>query len=109
MFGYETGQLTGLPIEILLPDRYQKHHPQLRQGFMLDPTTRPMGQHRELYAKRKDDSEFPVEIGLTYLEGDKKRLCWPPSQMYQRLKKHSKTYKALLMKKQPCWLNAPYY
>jgi PAS domain S-box-containing protein len=72
MFGYETGQLIGLPIEILLPDRYQKHHPQLRQGFMLDPTTRPMGQHRELYAKRKDDSEFPVEIGLTYLEGDKK-------------------------------------
>ncbi|WP_127023949.1 PAS domain-containing sensor histidine kinase [Rheinheimera mangrovi] len=72
MFGYETGQLIGQPIEILLPDRYQKHHPQLRQGFMLDPTTRPMGQHRELYAKRKDDSEFPVEIGLTYLEGDKK-------------------------------------
>jgi two-component system, sensor histidine kinase PdtaS len=72
MFGYETGQLIGLPIEILLPDRYQKHHPQLRQGFMLDPTTRPMGQHRELCAKRKDNSEFPVEIGLTYLEGDKK-------------------------------------
>jgi len=72
MFGYETGQLIGLPIEILLPDRYQKHHPQLRQGFMLAPTTRPMGQHRELYAKRKDNSEFPVEIGLTYLEGDKK-------------------------------------
>jgi PAS domain S-box-containing protein len=72
MFGYEAGQLTGLPIEILLPDRYQKHHPQLRQDFMLAPTTRPMGQHRELYAKRKDNSEFPVEIGLTYLEGDKK-------------------------------------
>jgi PAS domain S-box-containing protein len=72
MFGYEAGQLTGLPIEILLPDRYQQHHPKLRQGFMLAPTTRPMGQHRELYAKRRDNSEFPVEIGLTYLEGDKK-------------------------------------
>lgn len=72
MFGYEAGQLTGQPIEILLPDRYQQHHPKLRQGFMLAPTTRPMGQHRELYAKRKDNSEFPVEIGLTYLEGDKK-------------------------------------
>ena len=72
MFGYEAGQLTGLPIEVLLPDRYKQHHPQLRQGFMLAPTTRPMGQHRELYAKRKDNSEFPVEIGLTYLEGDKK-------------------------------------
>ena len=72
MFGYEAGQLTGLPIEILLPDRYQQHHPKLRQGFMLAPTTRPMGQHRELYAKRQDNSEFPVEIGLTYLEGDKK-------------------------------------
>ena len=72
MFGYDAGQLTGLPIETLLPDRYQQHHPQLRQGFMLAPTTRPMGQHRELCAKRKDNSEFPVEIGLTYLEGDKK-------------------------------------
>lgn len=72
MFGYEAGQLTGQPIEILLPERYQQHHPALRQGFMLAPTTRPMGQHRELYAKRKDNSEFPVEIGLTYLEGDKK-------------------------------------
>ena len=72
MFGYEAGQLTGKPIEVLLPDRYQQHHPKLRQGFMLAPTTRPMGQHRELYAKRKDNSEFPVEIGLTYLEGDKK-------------------------------------
>ncbi|CAI3800647.1 PAS domain-containing sensor histidine kinase [Rheinheimera sp. MM224] len=72
MFGYEAGQLTGQPIEILLPQRYQQHHPKLRQGFMLAPTTRPMGQHRELYAKRKDNSEFPVEIGLTYLEGDKK-------------------------------------
>jgi PAS domain S-box-containing protein len=72
MFGYEAGQLTGQPIEILLPERYQQHHPALRQGFMLAPTTRPMGQHRELYAKRKDNTEFPVEIGLTYLEGDKK-------------------------------------
>jgi PAS domain S-box-containing protein len=72
MFGYEAGQLTGKPIEVLLPARYQQHHPALRQGFMLAPTTRPMGQHRELYAKRKDDTEFPVEIGLTYLEGDKK-------------------------------------
>lgn len=72
MFGYEAGQLTGKPIEVLLPDRYQQHHPKLRQGFMQAPTTRPMGQHRELYAKRKDNSEFPVEIGLTYLEGDKK-------------------------------------
>lgn len=72
MFGYEAGQLTGQPIEILLPERYQQHHPALRQSFMLAPTTRPMGQHRELHAKRKDNTEFPVEIGLTYLEGDKK-------------------------------------
>lgn len=72
MFGYQAGELTGQPIEILLPERYKTQHPALRQGFMLDPTTRPMGQHRELCAKRRDNSEFPVEIGLTYLEGDKK-------------------------------------
>lgn len=72
MFGYEAGELTGQPIEVLLPERYQQHHPALRQGFMLAPTTRPMGQHRELHAKRKNNTEFPVEIGLTYLEGDKK-------------------------------------
>ncbi|WP_186435231.1 PAS domain S-box protein [Rheinheimera sediminis] len=72
MFGYQAGELTGQAVEILLPERYLKHHPALRQSFMLDPTTRPMGQHRELCAKRRDGTEFPVEIGLTYLEGDKK-------------------------------------
>lgn len=68
LFGYQRSQLLGQPMEILVPERFRRHHPQLRGGFMTDPRSRPMGAGRDLYALRKDGSEFPVEIGLNPIE-----------------------------------------
>lgn len=68
LFGYAHDELLGRSIEILVPERYRQGHPALRQGFFTRPQSRPMGAGRDLYALRKDGSEFPVEIGLNPIE-----------------------------------------
>ena len=68
MFGYESNELRGRSIEILIPEKYKDHHPGLRNTYCSDPQVRPMGKGRELLAQRKDGSQFPVEIGLSPLE-----------------------------------------
>jgi PAS domain S-box-containing protein len=68
VFGYERSELIGRPVEILLPQRLSAQHPKLRQAYFDTPQSRPMGIGRDLYARRKDGSEFPVEIGLNPIE-----------------------------------------
>jgi PAS domain S-box-containing protein len=65
LFGYERDELVGRPVEILVPLSLRAAHPAARNAFIAAPTRRPMGAGRDLYAARKDGSEFPVEIGLT--------------------------------------------
>lgn len=65
LFGYSQGELIGKPIEILVPEKFRSAHVRLRKGFTLDPRPRPMGAGRDLYGRRKDGTEFPVEISLT--------------------------------------------
>jgi formate hydrogenlyase transcriptional activator len=64
LFGYEPGQLVGVEIEALLPERYRQRHVELRADFSVDPSVRPMGVGRELFARSRDGHEFPVEIGI---------------------------------------------
>lgn len=64
MFGYDRSALLGKPVEILIPQRYSTQHPAMRSGFFSKPSARLMGVGRDLYARRADGSEFPVEIGL---------------------------------------------
>jgi PAS domain S-box-containing protein len=68
VFGYNRSELLGQPVEMLVPERFRKHHPGLRTSFFADPKSRPMGAGRDLYALRKDGTEFPVEIGLNPIE-----------------------------------------
>lgn len=66
MFGYKSSELTGKPIEVLIPDRFKSHHHELREGFYHKPANRVMGHNRDLYGKRKDGSELPVEVSLSH-------------------------------------------
>lgn len=64
LFGYGREELLHKPVEVLLPERYRAQHPELRRGFFASPEARRMGAGGDLFALRKDGTEFPVEIGL---------------------------------------------
>ncbi|WP_085374997.1 sensor histidine kinase [Magnetospirillum sp. ME-1] len=68
VFGYSRDEMLGRSVEMLVPERYRHDHPGLRATFNADPLSRPMGAGRDLYARRKDGSEFPVEIGLNPID-----------------------------------------
>ncbi|HEX2574585.1 MAG TPA: histidine kinase dimerization/phosphoacceptor domain -containing protein [Polyangia bacterium] len=68
MFGYTRQELLGAPVELLVPERYGVRHVEERASYFGEPRTRPMGEGRELAGRRKDGSEFPVEISLSPLK-----------------------------------------
>ena len=68
LFGYTRAELIGQPIESLVPARYRRGHELHRDGYMLDPRTRPMGANLDLYGLRRDGREFPAEISLSSIE-----------------------------------------
>lgn len=69
-FGYLRNEVLGQPIEVLLPEDVRLHHVRLRDDFVESPSNRPMGSGRELYARRKDGTIFPVEISLSHFTKD---------------------------------------
>jgi two-component system, LuxR family, sensor kinase FixL len=70
-FGYPREELLGGPIEMLLPERVRSDHEGFRRDYLCDPQARPMGAGRELFGRRKDGSEVPVEIGLSPIHTSK--------------------------------------
>jgi PAS domain S-box-containing protein len=72
-FGYTQQELIGKKVEILIPERFHKTHSQFHKIFMNEPDTRIMGSGREIFALKKDGTEFPIEISLGnyYKKGNK--------------------------------------
>ena len=70
VFGYSRAEMLGQKIEMLLPERYRQKHAGHRLAFMAASESRPMAARRDLFALKKDVSEFPVEIGLNPIETD---------------------------------------
>ncbi|MBI5856309.1 MAG: PAS domain-containing sensor histidine kinase [Sphingobacteriales bacterium] len=70
MFGYTEKELKGNTIEMLIPDRFKAHHRELRDEYHQKPSNRVMGQGRDLYARRKDGADMPVEISLSQYKRD---------------------------------------
>ncbi len=70
LLGYRREELLGQLVEILLPERFRQRHIEHRARYFAAPVTRPMGANYELWARRKDGSEFPVEISLSPLQAE---------------------------------------
>ena len=70
LFGYSANELSDAHHEILLPERFRKKHIKHRRTYMTDPHIRPMGTGLELYGRKKDGSEFSVDIALGPLKSE---------------------------------------
>ena len=65
IFGFPAGTMTGTTIEDLIPDRFRHSHAQHRGDYQDAPRARPMGANLELFGRKRDGSEFPVDIMLS--------------------------------------------
>jgi hypothetical protein len=70
LFGYPPGDLTGLPVEVLMPESARERHRQDREAYLAAPRPRPMGAAQaELTGRRRDGSTFRAEVALTPIPG----------------------------------------
>lgn len=70
IFGYHRSEIIGKKIEVLIPERFKIKHPHYREGYSYNSQARAMGTGIELFARKKDGTEFPVEISLSPLKSE---------------------------------------
>ncbi|MCP2730191.1 PAS domain S-box protein [Limnofasciculus baicalensis] len=68
LFGYNRTEVLGQTVEVLIPERYRHHHTNHRAGYQTHPSKRQMSKTKNLFARRKDGSEFPIEAGLSSIQ-----------------------------------------
>ncbi len=74
IFGYDHEEIIDRPVELLMPERYRARHIAHRRQYTESVRIRPMGLGLELFGRRKDGTEFPVEISLSPIERDEGTL-----------------------------------
>ena len=75
LFGYSRQEMVGRPVEMLIPVRFGELHLKHRQSFVAEPRVRAMGAGLELFGRRKNGSEFPVDVSLSPLQTPKGIFC----------------------------------
>ncbi len=96
LFGYRRAELLGEPVEMLVPEQFRAKHPGHRTAFFAQPQARSMGAGMELKARRKDGSEFPVEISLSPLETEDGTLVMSAIRDISDRKQAERKFKDLL-------------
>jgi PAS domain S-box-containing protein len=95
-FAYDAGELIGEPVEVLLPERFRATHVGHRSLFSQHPRTRTMGQGLELFGRRRDGYEFPVEISLSPLSTDEGTMVMSAVRDITDRKKAEQKFRGLL-------------
>lgn len=96
LFGWSRAELIGQPVERLVPDRFKASHPALRDGYATTATSRPMGAGLELWALRKDGTEFAVEVSLSSFGSDDGPLMAAGIRDVTQARRAEQKFKAVL-------------
>ena len=74
LFGYEKDEIVGQQLDLIIPGRFRTAHNEHTRNYFNSPHVRPMGRGLELKGLKKDGSEFPVEVSLSFVQNDREKL-----------------------------------